>query len=65
MLGTLNADISKILGGALSQEVGKILDTFAANSELIENNFISLRKKRIYDNHDEVFEMKPLKKSLK
>jgi hypothetical protein len=45
LLGTLNNDISKNVGGALSEEVNKMLKVFAANSESIENNFISLRQR--------------------
>jgi cell division septum initiation protein DivIVA len=45
MLGSLNTDISNTIGGALTEEVNKMLDLFAANSESIENNLSSLRQR--------------------
>ena len=45
MLGKLNTDISKKVGGALSEEVTKMLAVFAANSESIESNFTSLNQR--------------------
>jgi hypothetical protein len=45
MLGSLNTDISKSVGGALTEEVNKMLSLFAANSETIENNFTSLHQR--------------------
>jgi chaperonin cofactor prefoldin len=45
MLGSLNTDISKTIGNALTEEVNKMLDLFSANSESIENNFTSLRQR--------------------
>jgi chaperonin cofactor prefoldin len=45
MLSTLNADISKTIGNALSKEMNKMLELFSANSESIENNFTSLRQR--------------------
>jgi chaperonin cofactor prefoldin len=45
MLGTLNTDISQKIGGALTEEVNKMLELFSANSESIENNFTSLRQR--------------------
>jgi chaperonin cofactor prefoldin len=45
MLGSLNTDISKTIGGALTEEVNKMLELFSANSESIENNFSSLRQR--------------------
>ena len=45
MLGMLNADISTKVGGALSEEVAKMLAIFAANSESIESNFASLHQR--------------------
>ena len=37
MLSKLETDLSNILGGALSEEVGKMLEVFAANSESIKS----------------------------
>ena len=45
MLGSLNTDISKSVGGALTEEVNKMLSLFAANSESIESNFASLHQR--------------------
>ncbi len=45
MLGSLNTDISKSVGGALTEEVNKMLSLFAANSETIESNFASLHQR--------------------
>ena len=45
MLGSLNTDISKSVGGALTEEVNKMLSLFAANSETIESNFTSLHQR--------------------
>ena len=45
MLGSLNTDISKTIGGALSEEVNRMLEQFTANSESIESNFTSLRQR--------------------
>ena len=45
MLGTLNTDISKSVGGALTEEVNKMLSLFAANSETIESDFASLHQR--------------------
>jgi chaperonin cofactor prefoldin len=45
MLGSLNTDISQTIGGALTEEVNKMLELFSANSESIENNFTSLRQR--------------------
>ena len=45
MLGRLNTDISQKVGGALSEEVTKMLTMFAANSESIESNFTSLHQR--------------------
>jgi hypothetical protein len=45
MLSNLTIDISKAVGAALSEEVCKLVDIFAANSELIESNFSSLRQR--------------------
>jgi polyhydroxyalkanoate synthesis regulator phasin len=45
MLGKLNTDISKKVGGALSEEVTKMLAMFAANSESIESKFTSLHQR--------------------
>jgi chaperonin cofactor prefoldin len=45
MLGSLNTDISQTIGGALTEEVNKMLEMFSANSESIENNFTSLRQR--------------------
>ena len=45
MLGDFKTDISNIVGGTVSEEVSKMLEMFVANSESIENNFNSLRKR--------------------
>ena len=45
MLSNLNTDISKTVGVTLSEEVSKVLDLFASNSESIESNFSSLRQR--------------------
>ncbi len=45
MLGSLNTDISKTVGGALTLEVNRVLEMFAANSESIESNFSSLHQR--------------------
>ena len=45
MLGRLNTDISQKVGGALSEEVTKMLTMFAANSESIESNFTTLHQR--------------------
>jgi chaperonin cofactor prefoldin len=45
MLGSLNTDISKTIGGALTEEVNKMLELFSANSESIEKKFTSLRQR--------------------
>ncbi len=45
MLGSLNTDISKTVGGALTEEVNRVLEMFAANSESIESNFSSLHQR--------------------
>jgi len=45
MLGSLNTDISNSVGGALTEEVNKMLSLFAANSETIEKNFTSLHQR--------------------
>jgi polyhydroxyalkanoate synthesis regulator phasin len=54
MLGKLNTDISKKVGGALSEEVTKMLAVFAANSESIESKFTSLHQ-QIDDLEQNVF----------
>jgi polyhydroxyalkanoate synthesis regulator phasin len=54
MHGKLNTDISKKVGGALSEEVTKMLAMFAANSESIESKFNSLHQ-RIDDLEQNVF----------
>jgi hypothetical protein len=45
MLVNLTADISKSVGGTLTEEVDKMLNLFATNSESIETNFTSLHKR--------------------
>jgi hypothetical protein len=45
MLVNLTADISKSMGGTLTEEVEKMLELFTTNSELIENNFTFLHKR--------------------
>ena len=45
MIGNLKTDICSTIGGALSEDVSRMLDMFAANSESIENNFSSLRQR--------------------
>jgi hypothetical protein len=45
MLGNLYSDISKALGGSLTDEVSRMLEIFTANSESIEKNFTSLHQR--------------------
>lgn len=44
MLGSLNTDISKTVGGKLTEEVNRMLEMFAANYESIDSNFTSLHQ---------------------
>lgn len=48
MLGSLKNDVSKTVGGAFNEDLNKLLDMFAANSESIEMNLKTLGQ-RIYD----------------
>ena len=36
-------EISAIMGGVISDEVNKLLENFVSNSEMIENNFTTLK----------------------
>ncbi len=45
MLGTLNTDISKTVGGVLTDEVNRMLSLFTTNSEAIEMNFSTLHQR--------------------
>ena len=45
MLGSLSTDISKTVGGALTEEVNRMLDLFATNSDSIEKNFTTLHQR--------------------
>ena len=45
MVGNLKTDICSTIGGVMSEDVSRMLDTFAANSESIENNFGALRQR--------------------
>jgi hypothetical protein len=41
----MRIDITKTVGGAVTDEVNKLLEMFSSNSESIESNFSSLRQR--------------------
>ena len=45
MLGSLNTDISKTVGNVLTDEVNRMLDLFATNSDSIDKNFTTLHQR--------------------
>lgn len=45
LLGEVKTDITKAVGGTVSEEINRLIEVFAANSESIENNFSTLRQR--------------------
>lgn len=40
----MKVEISKIIGGTISEEVNKLIEIYSSNSELIEQSFLSLKQ---------------------